>query len=260
MKYTIRTGDTLGKISKRFYGDANRYVEIAAANGIKNPDKISVGTLLTIPLLPFKGITTLQLQQIMPNAFTIDIQKYEQPLNELMPQYEINSPLRVAHFIAQLAHESGNFKFTSENLNYSATALYKVFRKYFPTKETAERYARKPELIANLVYANRLGNGDEKSGEGWKYRGRGLIQITGKANYRDCGKGLELDLLNKPEILAETPQTAISSACWFWKTRNINKYADKDDLKKVTRTINGGYHGLKEREEFLQRAKDVMVI
>jgi len=180
-------------------------------------------------------------------------------INRQMAAYGINTPLRVAHFIAQLAHESGSFKYTSENLNYSASALRSVFGKYFPVQEIANDYARKPQLIAGRVYADRMGNGDEKSNEGWKYRGRGYIQLTGKDNYTQLTKETGFDFINNPDELANNPKYAILAACWYWNSRQLNKYADQDNIREVTLRVNGGYNGLEDRSEFLNKAKSILL-
>lgn len=169
-------------------------------------------------------------------------------LNMTMHKYDINTPRRQAMFLAQLAHESGGFRYTSENLNYSAEGLEKVFKKYFPTRELAEEYARQPEKIANRVYANRMGNGDEASGDGWKYRGRGLIQLTGLNNYASYSMQADNEALIKPDIVAE-PEYAADSAGWFWMVNRLNPMADTGDVRAVTRRINGGFNGLADRQE-----------
>ena len=282
MKYTIQPGDTLGKIAAKFYGNASKYTEIAEANGLANPNAIAVGQELTLPGLsddaetsdtstttpstsPPVGVqselgffTTGQLGEIMPSASDANIAKYLSALNDEISNFGINTKLRAAHFIAQLAHESGSFKYTSENLNYSAKALRSVFGKYFPSEELAEAYARKPEKIANRVYASRMGNGDEASGEGWKYRGRGLIQLTGKDNYTQCGKATQMDLVENPDQLADNADAAVAAAGWFWDMRGLNAYADQDDIKAITKRINGGYNGLEDREKYLTNAKKVL--
>lgn len=168
-------------------------------------------------------------------------------LNKTMQKYDIKSPRRQAMFLSQLAHESGNFRFTSENLNYSADALERVFKKYFPTRELAEEYARQPEKIASRVYGNRMGNGDEESGDGWKYRGRGLIQLTGLNNYANYAMHCDNEALTKPDIVAE-PEYAADSAGWFWSVNRLNAMADTGDVRAVTRRINGGFNGLADRE------------
>lgn len=164
----------------------------------------------------------------------------------------INTPLRLAHFFAQLDHESG-LKPIAENLNYSSKGLRATFGKYF-TELEAIKYQRKPEMIANRVYANRMGNGDEASGDGWKYRGRGFIQITGFDNYHKLSLDNGMDFLEDPELLL-TEQYAMISAIWFWNKNNLNKYADQDNIKEVTRRINGGYNGLEHRTALLSKYK-----
>lgn len=206
------------------------------------------------------SLSSDQLSQIIPHASDEKIQLFLPALQEKLNQYDISTPLRVAHFIAQIAHESGSFRYSSENLNYSAKALRSVFGKYFTTDEEAEDCARQPEKIANIVYADRMGNGNTLSGDGWNYRGRGLIQLTGKDNYHTCGLFLETDLLTHPEQVSEDPEISVAAACWFWNARNLNQYADIDDIRQITRRINGGYHGLEDRESFLQRAKQQLDI
>ncbi len=172
---------------------------------------------------------------------------------------ELTTNLRWAHFLAQTAHESGGFLRVLENLNYSAVGLRATFPKYFKTDTDAALYARQPERIANRVYASRIGNGPEESGDGWKYRGRGLIQVTGRDNYRACSVTVYADdrLLTQPELL-ERPDGAVASACWYWHSRSLNVPADKDDLEAVTRKINGGLTGLEDRRHWLARAKVVL--
>lgn len=165
---------------------------------------------------------------------------------------------RRASFLAQCAHESAQFTVISENLNYSAAGLMKVFKKYFPTQELADKYARKPQMIASRVYANRMENGSEASGDGWKFRGRGFIQLTGKKNYRLCGKDLGINLLEDPDYVSRSPIGAVETALWFWTINNLNSYADKDDLKGQTYIINGGYNGLEERLKYYATAKQVL--
>lgn len=167
----------------------------------------------------------------------------------LLNSYHINTPLRLAHFFAQISHESG-LKPIGENLNYSKDGLLNTFSKYFPIYSKASEYARQPQKIANLVYANRMGNGNEASGDGWKFRGRGFIQITGKDNYIMLSKDTRIDFLNDPDLLL-TEANALISALWYWNKHKINLLADKNDIKAVTKTINGGYNGLKDRTELL---------
>ena len=178
---------------------------------------------------------------------SVNIDKYLPFVNKTMQDCNIKSPRRQAMFLAQLAHESGNFRYTLENLNYSADALERVFKKYFPTRELAEEYARQPEKIANRVYANRMGNGDEESGDGWKYRGRGLLQLTGLNNYANYAMHHDNEALTKPDIVAE-PEYAVDSAGWFWTVNRLNAMADTGDVRAVTRRINGGFNGLEDRQ------------
>jgi len=169
----------------------------------------------------------------------------------LFEKYGLTTKLRIAHFTAQIEHESG-LKPIAENLNYSAQGLETIFKKYFPTFELQVKYQRKPEKIANRVYANRMGNGNEASGEGWKYRGRGFIQITGKINYFQLANDTDLDCLKNPDLLLQEANAMIS-ALWFWHKAGLNKLADKNDLKGITRKINGGYNGLEHRTELLKK-------
>ena len=162
----------------------------------------------------------------------------------------LTTKLRIAHFMAQIEHESG-LKPIAENLKYSASGLIRVFRKYFSDIE-AINFANQPEKIANRVYANRMGNGDEKSGDGWKYRGRGFIQITGKINYFQLANDTDLDCLKNPDLLLEEANAMIS-ALWFWNKAGLNKLADKNDIKGITRKINGGTIGLAHRQELFNK-------
>lgn len=171
----------------------------------------------------------------------------------LLAEYEINTPRRVAAFLAQCGHESGGFVFVSENLNYSASGLMRVFPRYFPTPELAKQYERNPKRIASRVYANRMGNGDEASQEGWLYRGRGIIQLTGKNNYFWFAASLDLTPEQAVEYL-ETFEGAAQSACWFWETNKLNALADSGDFVGLTKRINGGTIGLKDREHHYEVA------
>ncbi len=201
--------------------------------------------------------TPEQLQEILPKARRANIDLYCEAINDAMEEFSIDEPECQAMFIAQLAHESGNFSAVRENLNYSAQGLKGIFKKYFPTDELANQYARKPEAIANRVYANRMGNGPESSGDGWAYRGRGLIQLTGKDNYVLCGRDLEYDLISDPSYL-ETPEGAARSAAWFWWSRKLNRYAREGNIKECTRRINGGYIGLEDRTEHWHHALKIL--
>ena len=168
----------------------------------------------------------------------------------LFEKYEVNTKLRLAHFFSQISHESG-LKPIAENLNYSAQGLMQTFSKYFTTNDSL-LFANKPEKIANRVYANRMGNGDEKSGDGWKYRGRGFIQITGKINYFQLANDTDLDCLKNPDLLLQEANAMIS-ALWFWNKAGLNKLADKNDIKGITRKINGGTIGLAHRQELFKK-------
>jgi putative chitinase len=179
-----------------------------------------------------------------------------------LPDYDINTPQRVAAFVAQCAHESAGFKFLKENLNYRAASLRKVFPKYFPNDDIANQYANRPnkaEAIANRVYANRMGNGPEESGDGFRYCGRGLIQLTGKHNYEAFAMSIETPVEDIPEYL-QTFEGAVQSACWFWETNGLNRWADAGDIKELTRRINGGYIGLDDRIKHYNHALHVMGI
>lgn len=193
-------------------------------------------------------ITLELLQKICPKTKKEVLESYVIPLNLVCKQYGIlDNNKRIAAFLAQIAHESGGFNFTKENLNYSAKALQAVFRKYFPTEKEALEYERKPEQIANRVYANRMGNGDEKSGDGWAYRGRGLIQLTGKNNYTKFSESIKKSLKDTVSYL-ETPEGAVESAAWFWDTNKLNSLCDKDEFVTLTKRINGGTNGLEDRQ------------
>jgi len=199
-------------------------------------------------------LTLDQLKQMVKNPH---IDHWYAALSELLDDYEINTPRRIAAFIAQCAHESGNFVFIKENLNYKAASLRKVFPKYFPTDALAAEYANKPERIANRVYANRMGNGNEASGDGYRYCGRGLIQLTGKDNYTFFAGSLSISEDDASEYLA-TFEGAAQSACWFWEQNNLNRLADAGDIKGLTRAINGGYIGIIDREEHTRHALHIM--
>lgn len=167
-------------------------------------------------------------------------------LEGTMKAFSISTPKRVAAFLAQLAHESGGLTRLEENLNYSWQGLMKVWPMHFPTEDIAKQYHRKPEAIANRAYANRMGNGPEASGDGYKYRGKGLIQLTGKDNHRRCGNAIGCDFLNDPELLL-LPVNAALSAGWFWDVNGLNAMADAGDYKQITLRINGGTIGIADR-------------
>lgn len=168
---------------------------------------------------------------------------------DVISKFKIDTPLRLSHFLAQCAHESANFKATVENLNYSKEGLMKVFKKYFPNETLAKQYERKPNAIANRVYANRMGNGDENSNQGASFKGRGYIQLTGKDNYSAFDKVVDDDILSNPDLVAT--KYPLLSAAWFWNSRNLNVLADKGatdaDVTAITKKVNGGIHGLSDR-------------
>jgi len=192
------------------------------------------------------------LRAALPAARPTHIAQFVVPLAEACAEWGIDTPVRLAAFLAQIAHESGQLRILAENLNYSAEALWRTFPRHFDVAQ-ATAYARQPERIANRVYAGRMGNGDEASGDGWRYRGCGLIQITGHDNYAACGTALGLDLLTRPESL-EQPVAAARSAAWFWHRHDLNRFADVRDIEVITKRINGGLIGLDDRKACYARA------
>lgn len=200
-------------------------------------------------------LTLDQLKQLIPGNPYAD--HWHEALEILLPDYDINTPQRIAAFIAQCAHESGNFRVLKENLNYRAVTLRKIFPRYFPDDQIAAAFAGKPEAIANRVYGNRMGNGDEASGDGFRYCGRGLIQLTGKHNYQAFADSLEMRVEDVPEYLA-TFEGAAQSACWFWETNNLNQWADRGDIVTLTKRINGGTIGLEDRKKHYEHALHVL--
>jgi putative chitinase len=199
-------------------------------------------------------ITQQQLAACIGNNPYLD--HWCEALNKILPDYDINTPQRVAAFIAQAAHESGGFTALHENLNYRPETLRKVFPRYFPDDATAAQYAHNPEMIANKVYANRMGNGPEASGDGFRYCGRGLIQLTGHDNYQAFADSISIDVTQVPEYL-QTFEGAVQSACWFWENNNLNQYADSGDILTMTKRINGGTIGLEDRTRHYQQALHV---
>lgn len=197
--------------------------------------------------MPFKfNFTIDKFNRCIPGLSNAD--EWFDAISSHLPEYEIDDVNEVAMFLAQTAHESAGYKTLTENLNYSSAGLLKVFPRYFKTKAEADAYARQPQRIANRVYANRMGNGNEASGDGWAFRGRGIIQITGKSNYTLCSNEAWEDdtLLRDPGILS-TPEGSVISACWYWDHRNINPPASRGDVVAVTKLINGGTNGLDDR-------------
>ena len=196
-----------------------------------------------------------QLKKICPN--NKQPETLLESLNKVLPLYEINTKKRIATFLAQCGHESSQFTTLKENLNYSAEGLCTTWPKRFTSLSMAKPYNRNPEKIANKVYADRLGNGSESSGDGYKYRGRGAIQLTGKENYtlfaKDIGKTLD-----ETVAYCETLEGAIASACFFWKTNNLNRFADSGDFVTLTKKINGGTVGLADRQHHYDIAIQVL--
>jgi putative chitinase len=178
-------------------------------------------------------------------------------LPSVMKTFGIDTPLRLAHFLGQAAHESMNFRVVMENLNYSAQGLLRVFPKYFTWQE-AQKYQRKPQEIANRVYANRMGNGPESSGDGWKYRGRGYFQLTGKNNYAAFDSIVQDDIVENPDYIAA--KYPLLTAAWFWNKNQLNSVADRDNYVGVTKKINGGTHGLAERIALTNKFKSELGI
>ena len=203
-------------------------------------------------------ITLELLQKLCPKTKVNVLQLYAEPLHEVAEYYDMYVNMhRAAAFVAQTAHESGGFNFVKENLNYSAKGLMGTFKKYFPTEDLAKQYERKPEKIANRVYANRMNNGDEASGDGYRFCGRGLIQLTGRANYTKFAEDLGISIEETVAYL-ETPAGAVSSAGWFWDNNNLNSYCDKDDFVTLTKRINGGTIGLEDRQHHYHIALDLL--
>jgi putative chitinase len=186
------------------------------------------------------------------------IDQWYEALSQILPEYDISTPQRIAAFVAQCAHESGGFRALKENLNYKAPSLRRTFPKYFPDDATAAQYANKQEMIANRVYANRMGNGDEASGDGFKYCGRGLIQLTGKNNYTLFAASVGVDDMDEVVEYLGTFEGAVQSACWFWESNNLNQWADKGDILTLTKRINGGTIGLEDRIKHYNHALHVL--
>lgn len=208
--------------------------------------------------LPFE-FTADTFRELFPK--NKEPQVWADAINEILPDYDINTPKRVAAFLAQCGHESAGFTTLTENLNYGAAGLKGIFGKYFKDDATANAYQRQPQKIANKVYANRMGNGDEASGEGWKYRGRGPIQLTGKENYTKFAHDMFEDpetVMENPDVVALDKETALTSAVWFWQKNGLNALADVGDIKTMTKRINGGYIGLEDRIKHYNHALHVL--
>lgn len=203
---------------------------------------VSIAPVTPAPIVPVGGLKLDKLKGHIPDAVIAMIP-------DTAAKFQINTPLRLAHFLAQCGHESGGFRATQENLNYSAKGLNGIFKKYFPTEAAAAAYARNPQKIANKVYGNRMGNGPESSGEGYKFRGRGYIQLTGKENYTAFGKAIGEDILSNPDKVAST--YALLSAAWFFSKNGLHKMADGGAtdavVTSITKRVNGGTIGLADR-------------
>lgn len=199
-------------------------------------------------------ITSEQFKKCFP--INKEAATWSKEVNALFPRYEVTTLLRIAAFFAQCGHESNGFTVLKENLNYSAAGLLAIWPSRF-TQKTVGEYVRKPEKIANKVYADRIGNGSEGSGDGWKYRGRGLIQLTGKSNYLAFAKAIGLRF---EEIVPyiETKAGALESACWYWTVNKLNAVADTGDMRKMTKIINGGLNGIADREARYTQIKSIL--
>jgi putative chitinase len=202
----------------------------------------SVPAPVETPVVPVGGLKLDKLRGHIPDAVI-------QMIPDTAAKFQINTPLRLAHFLAQCGHESGGFRVTQENLNYSAKGLAGIFKKYFPTESAAASYARQPQKIANKVYANRMANGSEASGDGYKFRGRGYIQLTGRDNYTQFGKAIGEDIASNPDVVSS--KYALLSAAWFWSKNGLNKLADGGStdatVTSITKRVNGGTIGLADR-------------
>lgn len=208
-----------------------------------------------------RPLTEQQLLRILPNARPV-AGVFVPALNRAMNRYRIESPVRRAAFLAQVGHESGQLRRLMENLNYSAAGLAATWPSRFrgaggQPNNLARQLERQPEAIANHVYADRLGNGPAASGDGWRYRGRGLIQLTGRTNYRACGEAICADLVAHPELL-EQPEWAAMSAAWFWSSNGLNELADAGRFEDITRRINGGTHGQPQRLALWRAGQEVL--
>jgi putative chitinase len=215
----------------------NTWAKIMGESTVVVPEPI-----VSTPIAPIGGLKLDKLKGHIPDAVI-------QMIPDTAAKFQINTPLRLAHFLAQCGHESGGFRLTQENLNYSAKGLNGIFKKYFPTEAAAAAYARNPQKIANKVYANRMENGSEASGDGYKFRGRGYIQLTGRANYTAFGKSIGEDILSNPDIVSG--KHALLSAAWFWSKNGLNKLADGGatdaTVTSITKRVNGGTIGLADR-------------
>lgn len=224
-----------------------------AENFVTGLKELGISDTTPEPILVAAKTSNLKTQSVL-TAIGVRaelVKKYSASLDKAMAEFGINTKNRQAMFLAQLLHESALLTDLTENLNYSELGLVKVFKTYFD-RNSAKRYARQPERIANRVYADRMGNGNEMSGDGWRFRGRGLIQLTGRENYVNCGKGLGVDLLKNPDYLL-TPEGSARSAGWYWKSRKLNNTADAKDITANTKIINGGLNGLQHRTSLYEK-------
>ena len=196
-----------------------------------------------------------QVAELLPRVNSL---LWHDAMQRVLPKWDIDTIDRVAGFIAQTSHESAGYSVLTENLNYSAEALDKIFPKYFKRAgRDAQDYHRQPEKIANVIYANRMDNGDTDSGDGWRFRGGGILQLTGRHNYTQFGKAEDMSAEEATEFV-RSPIGALASACWFWDTNNINKYCDNQDITGMTKRINGGTIGLEDRKKHYAHALEVL--
>lgn len=200
-------------------------------------------------------LTQDQLAQILTN--NTHIAEWSEALNKILPIYDITTIDRIAAFMGQTYVESAGYSVVHENLNYQAASLMRVWPSRFPTIEIANQYAHKPEMIANRAYADRMGNGPESSGDGWKFCGRGLIQVTGHDNYQSFADSVEMDIADVPAYLT-TFEGAVQSACWFFEANNLNQFSDAWDIKTLSIRINGGTNGLDERITQCNRIRQIL--
>jgi len=200
-------------------------------------------------------ITLEQLQKILPN--NENIQDWHEVIENNLPNYDINTIFRVSAFLAQCSHESAEFTRITENLNYKAGSLLKIFPRHFSDLDEANEYAHNQEKIANRIYADRMGNGSEDSGDGWKFKGRGLIQLTGRDNYQKFADFLQMSVDDVPNYL-ESFEGALVSACWFWNIKDLNILADSEDIESITKKINGGLLGQDDRQNKYEKYKEIL--
>lgn len=261
------TGDNVKKLQVKLLlnpdGNFGAVTETAVKKWQKenalNPDGI-------VSEIVWNKMFNIVVEQKSTGSLNLDKLKGHVPISVLnqipntITSFGINTPLRLAHFLAQCAHESGGFKLVQENLNYSANGLMEIFGKYFPTKQLAEQYQRKPVLIASKVYGNRMGNGDEKTKEGFKFRGRGYIQLTGKENYTAFGKSINEDIVSNPDKVAT--HYPLLSAAWFFTKNGLHKIADKGAtnaiVTQISKRVNGGTIGLEDRIKYFKKFYELL--